>query len=61
MVSHDTLIYLHQGDQNAYLKRTGAKYLKEIAEKENIFQLKSGLLIEILNQTQDDQAKSPNK
>ena len=35
-------------DMDAYNKRTGAKYLTEIAKKESVVTLKSGMLIEVL-------------
>ena len=32
---------------NNYYKRTGAKYLEEMATKEGIYKLKSGMLVEV--------------
>lgn len=49
-----------KGDLNSYLKRTGAKFLKEVAKKEGIIKLKSGMLIEILSPSTKSDAKSPN-
>ena len=49
-----------KGDINSYLKRTGAKFLKEVAKKEGIIKLKSGMLIEILSPSNKNDAKSPN-
>jgi hypothetical protein len=37
-----------KGDVNAYLKRTGAKFLEEVAQRDGIIKLKSGMLVEIL-------------
>ena len=50
-----------KGDLTAYYKRTGAKYLKEISQKEGIIALKSGMLIEILSPSSKTDAKSPTK
>lgn len=49
-----------KGDMNSYMKRTGQKYLDEIAKKEGIFTLKSGMLVEILKTSDKEGAKSPN-
>ena len=49
-----------KGDMNAYLKRTGAKFLQEVAKKEGIIKLKSGMLIEILSPSTKEKPKSPN-
>ena len=44
-----------------YLKRTGAKYLAEVAKKEGAFLLKSGMVVEIIKSATDESsAKSPN-
>jgi len=48
-----------KGDMNTYMKRVGAKYLKEVAAKEGIIELKSGMLVEILKTTDKADAKSP--
>ena len=50
-----------KGDMNAYLKRTGQKFLQEVSEREGILKLKSGMLIEILYQTENENARSPTK
>lgn len=50
-----------KGDMTAYLKRTGTKFLEEISKKEGILKLKSGMLIEILHQANNDAARSPTK
>ena len=42
-----------------YNKRTGAKYLEEISNKEGIIKLKSGMLVEVLKSSTDPNAKSP--
>lgn len=44
-----------------YNKRTGAKYLDEQATKEGVFKLKSGMLVEILQESTKEDAKSPNQ
>jgi len=49
-----------KGDVNSYLKRTGAKFLKEVASKDGIIKLKSGMLIEILSPSTASNPKSPN-
>jgi FKBP-type peptidyl-prolyl cis-trans isomerase FklB len=49
-----------KGDQNAYIKRTGAKYMAEIAKKEGAIPLKSGIVVEILTSNENQNAKSPN-
>ena len=48
-----------KGDMTAYLKRTGQKFINEVAQREGIIKLKSGMLIEILKSTEDPNAKSP--
>lgn len=48
-----------KGDMAAYNKRTGAKYLEEVAQKEGIIELKSGMLVEILKTSDKADAKSP--
>lgn len=50
-----------KGDMDAYRKRVGAKYLTEKALEEGITTLKSGMLIEILEPSTKDNAKSPTK
>jgi FKBP-type peptidyl-prolyl cis-trans isomerase FklB len=49
-----------KGDMNSYYQRTGAKYLEEVAKKEGVIKLKSGMLVEILNLSEDPNARSPN-
>lgn len=49
-----------KADMNAYLKRTGAKYLEETAAKEGVITLKSGMLVEILKSSDKEDARSPN-
>eukprot|EP01034_Spumella_vulgaris_P021728 gene21728-27781_t len=44
---------------NSYIKRTGAKFLKEVSTREGIFELKSGMLVEILKSGDKEDAKSP--
>lgn len=48
-----------KGDMNSYAKRTGAKFLTEVAQREGIITLKSGMLIEILKSSDKADAKSP--
>jgi FKBP-type peptidyl-prolyl cis-trans isomerase FklB len=48
-----------KGDMNAYNKRTGAKYLEEKASQPGVIKLKSGMLVEILKTTENQDAKSP--
>ena len=43
----------------AYEKRVGKKYLDEVAKKEGVISLKSGMLIEIIKEAKDSLAKSP--
>ena len=48
--------------QEKYLKRTGMKYLDEIGKKAGIIKLKSGMLIEVLKESDaGDKAKSPTE
>eukprot|EP01041_Mallomonas_annulata_P001245 gene1245-2413_t len=49
-----------QEKMNNYQKRIGKKFLDEIATKEDIIVLKSGMLIKILTESKDPNAKSPN-
>jgi FKBP-type peptidyl-prolyl cis-trans isomerase FklB len=57
-----SLIYVSfAGDVNSYTKRTGAKFLQEVAQRDGIVQLKSGMLVEILKSSTDPDAKSPTK
>lgn len=48
-----------KGDMNNYLKRTGTKFLKDVAEQDGIIALKSGMLIEILKTGDSSEARSP--
>lgn len=48
-----------KGDMNAYIKRTGAKYLAQKATEEGVIKLKSGMLVEILKSGDSATAKSP--
>jgi FKBP-type peptidyl-prolyl cis-trans isomerase FklB len=48
-----------KGDVNSYLKRTGAKFLEEVAQREGVIELKSGMLVEILKTSDKSDAKSP--
>lgn len=48
-----------KGDMNSYLKRTGAKFLEEVAQKEGVIKLKSGMLIEIIKSSEKSDARSP--
>jgi FKBP-type peptidyl-prolyl cis-trans isomerase FklB len=48
-----------KGDINSYNKRIGAKFLKEVSQREGIFELKSGMLVEILKTSDKADAKSP--
>lgn len=50
-----------KGDINAYLKRTGQKFISDVEKREGIYKLKSGMLIEILTQTTNEDARSPTK
>jgi FKBP-type peptidyl-prolyl cis-trans isomerase FklB len=49
-----------KGDMDSYRKRTGAKYLADVAKKEGVYTLKSGMLVEILKTGPAD-GKSPTK
>jgi FKBP-type peptidyl-prolyl cis-trans isomerase FklB len=44
-----------------YLKRTGAKYLAEVAKKDGAYLLKSGMVVEILKTATEAGAKSPTQ
>ena len=48
-----------KGNMNNYLKRTGAKFIAEMAKKEGFFELKSGMVVEIIRSGEDPKAKSP--
>lgn len=48
------------GDQKSYQIRTGNKYLEEIGARDGVFTLKSGLRIEILKESTNPAARSPN-
>ena len=47
--------------QETYLKRTGMKFLEETAKKSGVIRLKSGMLVEILKESDKADAKSPNE
>lgn len=36
-----------KGDMTKYMKRTGAKYLAEVATRPGVYKLKSGMLVEV--------------
>ena len=46
-------------DDKSYQIRTGEKYLSETAAKEGVMKLKSGMLVEILQESTNPDAKSP--
>ena len=46
-------------DMASYAKRVGAKYLEDTRAKEGIKVMKSGMLIEVVNESTKDGAKSP--
>jgi len=47
-------------DKNVnYLKRTGKKYLDEIAARPDAILLKSGMVVEIMHKSDKENAKSP--
>jgi FKBP-type peptidyl-prolyl cis-trans isomerase FklB len=48
-----------KGDMNAYLKRSGTKFLDEMSKREGIIKLKSGMLIEIISPSTKTNPKSP--
>lgn len=48
-----------KGDMSSYYKRTGQKFLDEVAKREGIMTLKSGMLIEVLKASDKENAKSP--
>lgn len=48
-----------KGDMNAYYKRSGEKYLAETAKKDGVIELKSGMLVEILKESTNPNARSP--
>lgn len=50
-----------KGDINAYNKRTGAKYLADKATQDGVIKLKSGMLVEILKNGENADAKSPTQ
>ena len=47
-------------NMDAYMKRTGQKFLEETAKKEGVIKLKSGMLVEIIHSGTNAKAKSPN-
>jgi|Dee2metaT_26_FD_contig_31_4242528_length_739_multi_10_in_0_out_0_1 FKBP-type peptidyl-prolyl cis-trans isomerase FklB len=48
------------GDQTSYMIRTGKKYLEEQSAREGVYTLKSGLRVEILKESTNPEARSPN-
>jgi len=55
------IIGLVMSDQTSYLKRTGQKYLEDKAAEEGVIKLKSGMLVEILKESdKGTDARSPN-
>merc|ERR1711871_134346 len=46
---------------NKYMKRTGRKYLDEVASREGVYKLKSGMLVEIMHESTKEDAKSPTQ
>ena len=46
-------------DEKSYQIRTGEKYLAETEQKEGVMKLKSGMLVEILQESTNPDAKSP--
>jgi FKBP-type peptidyl-prolyl cis-trans isomerase len=46
-------------DMTKYYQRTGAKYLRTKAAEEGVITLQSGMLVEILKEGSDADAKSP--
>lgn len=51
----------NQEKMNNYMKRTGKKYLDEKAKEEGVYKLKSGMLVEILKESDKKKPKSPNQ
>jgi len=48
--------------QKKYAKRTGEKFLAEVARRPGIIRLKSGMLVEVLKESdKGDAAKSPTE
>jgi FKBP-type peptidyl-prolyl cis-trans isomerase len=50
---------LCSGDQISYMKRVGKKFLDEKAKEPDVITLKSGMLVKILKEGTDVNAKSP--
>ena len=48
-----------KGGMDSYYKRTGKKYLDEVAKRDNIVTLKSGMLLEVLSASDKRNAVSP--
>merc|ERR1719198_1758478 len=48
-------------DMSSYTKRVGAKYLEEKAQENGVMVMKSGMLIEIVKESDKADAKSPEK
>lgn len=51
----------HCADMTKYYKRTGQKYLDEVATRPGVIKLKSGMLVEIIKSNDDPDAKSPRQ
>lgn len=51
--------FIYGADMAKYYKRTGKKFLDEKASEPGIIKLKSGMLVEILKQGENPNAKSP--
>mmetsp|Transcript_13603 Transcript_13603/g.20400 ORF Transcript_13603/g.20400 Transcript_13603/m.20400 type:complete len:174 (+) Transcript_13603:86-607(+) len=53
------LLAISSADMNKYYKRTGKKFLDEKSKEPGVITLKSGMLVEILKEGTDPNAKSP--
>jgi FKBP-type peptidyl-prolyl cis-trans isomerase len=53
------LIGASSADQISYMKRVGAKFLKEKALEPDVITLMSGMLVKILKESTKENAKSP--
>ena len=55
-----TIPFPSEEKQKKYMKRTGEKFLAEVARRPNMIRLKSGMLVEVLKESdKGDSAKSP--
>jgi len=61
MLIGQNFVVAKKGDTNSYLKRTGEKFLSEVATREGVTTLKSGMLVEILKSSTNPDAKSPTE